>query len=179
MSLGLLALPGAAAAAPAQEPPPKKAAKAAKVAPGKPQPRPAANRRPAPPRRAQPARPRPPPSEPFPAHSALHCAQDEPGGYRERGEIAMTGRRVDALEWTVTVGRHGQCRFALDDFAQKAGQEQIELDARDASGCRLLIWRRGPRVTLAHQACERRCGEDLAERIWPISFDARTGRCAG
>ena len=123
------------------------------------------------------SRPRPAPLEPFPAHSALHCAQNEAGGYSERADVALTGRRVDALAWTATAGRHGQCRFDLADFTQRGGQDQVALDARDGSGCQLLIWRRGRRVTLAHQGCDQRCGEELSERIWPVSFDARGG-CA-
>ena len=55
---------------------------------------------------------------------------------------------------------------------------QVELTARDGSGCRLFVWQEPGRVTLAHAQCENRCTGDIYDEAWPVSFDPATGGCA-
>lgn len=122
---------------------------------------------------------KPPPAEPFPARSTLHCDRTEPGGYRETADVTLNDRVVRSLRWEVDTGRIGSCTFQLDDFRQVDGQDQIELRGIREPACRLLIWRRGPRVTLSAADCDKVCGDAVSERIWPVTFDDRSSQCAG
>ena len=107
-----------------------------------------------------------------------HCAQREEDGFREDATLAIDDNRVRAIDWQLWVGQRGTCRFALADFRQTREKPQIELAARDASGCKLLVWQEPGRVTLAHAGCESRCTPGIYDEAWPVLFDPPTGRCA-
>lgn len=109
-----------------------------------------------------------------------HCAQVEEDGFREDARLSVSDNRVQAIDWQLWVGRtpRGSCRFALADFRQTREKPQIELLARDGSGCRLFVWQEPGRVTLAHADCEARCTAGIYEEAWPVSFDPTSGTCA-
>jgi len=138
--------------------------------------------RPAPPPTATPA-PLPAPSRPGRiAERAITlqgaCAQTEVDGYRERATLKVRDNHVEALSWELHVGRRGSCSFEQVDFAQTRSRPHIELQARDGSGCRLMVWRDERRITLAHAGCAARCNPGIYDRAWPVMFDPTTGGCA-
>ncbi len=107
-----------------------------------------------------------------------HCTQQEEDGFREDARLVVDDNRVRAVDWRLWVGRRGTCRFALDDFRQTREKPQIELVAKDGSGCRLFVWQEPDRVTLAHAGCEARCTDGIYGEAWPVLFDPASGRCA-
>ena len=107
-----------------------------------------------------------------------HCAQLEEDGFREDARLAVSDNRVSAIDWQLWVGRRGSCRFTLDEFRQTREKPQVELVARDGSGCRLFVWQEPGRVTLAHADCEARCAAGIYDEAWPVSFDPSSGACA-
>ncbi len=121
---------------------------------------------------------RPTPIAYRPITIAAHCVQREEDGFREDARLVVDDNRVRALDWTLWVGRRGSCHFALDEFRQTREKPQVELRARDGSGCKLMVWQEPGRVTLAHTDCEQRCTPGIYEEAWPVSFDAPTGACA-
>jgi hypothetical protein len=106
------------------------------------------------------------------------CAETEEDGFREDARLVVDDNRVRALDWSLWVGSRGSCRFALADFRQTREKPQIELTARDASGCRLFVWQEPGRVTLAHAGCQAACTAGIYDQAWPALFDPDTGRCA-
>ena len=106
------------------------------------------------------------------------CAQREEDGFREDARLHVSDNEVRAIDWQLWVGDRGSCRFALADFRQVRTKPQVELAARDGSGCRLFVWQEPGRVTLAHAQCEDRCTAGIYDEAWPVSFDPATGGCA-
>lgn len=106
------------------------------------------------------------------------CTQTEQDGFREDATLVVRDNRVDALSWQLWAGRRGTCRFELAEFTQVRSRPSIELVARDASGCRLLVWQQSRRVTLAHAGCENRCTPGVYDEAWPVMFEPTTGACA-
>lgn len=106
------------------------------------------------------------------------CAQSEEDGFREDARLQVVDNEVRAIDWQLWVGTRGSCRFALADFSQTRRKPQVELAARDGSGCRLFVWQEPGRVTLAHVQCEARCSPGIYEEAWPVSFDPASGACA-
>ena len=106
------------------------------------------------------------------------CAQREEDGFREDARLSVSDNRVGAMDWQLWVGQRGTCRFTLADFRQTREKPQVELAARDGSGCRLFVWQEPGRVTLAHADCEQRCTVGIYDEAWPVSFDAASGGCA-
>lgn len=120
-------------------------------------------------------------STPIPDRSidlAAQCAQTEEDGYREQATLRVRDNTVEALAWELWVGRRGACRFDLGDFRQTRRRPHIELQARDGSRCRLLVWQDPRQVTLAHADCASRCTPGIYDEAWPVGFDSATGRCA-
>ncbi len=150
----------------------------------RPQPTPAPHPQPTPalPPTATPA-PLPAPSRPGriaerPINLQGACAQIEVDGYRERATLRVRDNHVEALSWDLHVGRRGSCSFEGVDFAQTRSRPHIELQARDGSGCKLMVWRDERRITLAHADCAARCTPGIYDRAWPVMFDPATGGCA-
>ncbi len=106
------------------------------------------------------------------------CAQTEDDGFREQATLRVRDNLVQALSWQLWVGRRGSCSFDQSGFTQTQRRPHIELQARDGSGCRLMIWQDPRRVTLAHAGCERRCSAGIYDQAWPVMFDPATGACA-
>ncbi len=123
---------------------------------------------------------RPTPIAYHPISIDAHCAQVEEDGFREDARLSVSDNRVRAIDWQLWVGRapRGSCRFALADFRQTREKPQIELLARDGSGCKLFVWQEPGRVTIAHADCEARCSAGIYEEAWPVSFDPASGACA-
>jgi hypothetical protein len=109
---------------------------------------------------------------------AAHCAGSEEDGFREDARLVVDDNRVKTIDWTLWVGQRGMCRFDLADFRQTREKPQIELAAKDGSGCKLLVWQEPGHVTLAHADCEARCTPGIYEQAWPVLFDPSSGRCA-
>lgn len=107
-----------------------------------------------------------------------HCAETEEDGFRENATLKVNDNQVQALQWQLWVGRQGSCSFHGQDFRQTQWRPQIELAARDGSGCKLMIWRDDRRITLAHAGCEARCTPGIYESAWPVMFDPAGGGCA-
>jgi hypothetical protein len=107
-----------------------------------------------------------------------HCAQREEDGFREDARLVIDDNRVKAIDWALWVGQRGTCRFELADFRQTREKPQVELTAKDGSGCKLLVWQEPGHVTLAHADCEARCTPGIYEQAWPVLFDPANGRCA-
>lgn len=124
------------------------------------------------------ASPRPTPIADRPIDLAGRCTQAEDDGFREQATLDVRDNRVEALSWQLWVGRRGSCRFDLEEFRQTRSRPSIELQARDGSGCRLMIWQEPRRVTLAHAGCEQRCTPGIYDDAWPVMFEPTTGRCA-
>ena len=106
------------------------------------------------------------------------CSQADDDGFREQAQLDVRKSAVQALNWQVWVGRKGTCRFDLDEFQQTKSRPHIELQARDRSGCKLLVYQDPRRVTLAHAGCERRCTNGVHDQAWPVMFNPRSGGCA-
>lgn len=106
------------------------------------------------------------------------CSQTDDDGFREAAHLEVSKGTVKTLAWQVWQGNKGSCRFDLDEFQQTRSRPHIELQARDRSGCKLLVYRDPRRVTLAHAGCESRCTGGIADQAWPVMFDPRNGRCA-
>ena len=121
---------------------------------------------------------RPAPIADRPIHLSGQCAQTEEDGYREEASLKVDDNQVTALSWQLWVGRRGACRFDLSEFRQTRRRPHIELQARDGSACRLMVWQEPRHVTLAHANCESRCSGGIYEEAWPVMFNPRTGRCA-
>lgn len=121
---------------------------------------------------------RPTPIAYHPITIDAHCAQREEDGFREDARLAVDDNHVRAIDWQLWVGTRGGCTFRSADFRQTREKPQIELVARDGSGCKLLVWQEPTRVTLAHVDCEARCTPGIYDEAWPVLFDPSNGRCA-
>lgn len=121
---------------------------------------------------------RPTPIAYHPISIDARCAQREEDGFREDARLVVADNAVRAIDWQLWVGQRGGCRFTLTDFRQTREKPQIELTAKDGSGCRLFVWQEPGRVTLAHAACEARCTAGVYDEAWPVSFDPASGSCA-
>jgi hypothetical protein len=86
--------------------------------------------------------------------------------------------REIALVWRIDGGSRGRCQFDFVDFEQRQARPHIELVARKASGCKLMIWRDPRHVTLSHAGCERVCPAAVLSDALPIIFDPASGGCA-
>ncbi len=106
------------------------------------------------------------------------CAQTEEDGFRENATLKVADNTVQSLQWQLSVGKRGSCRFSGNDFRQVQSRPHIELRARDGGGCKLMIWRDDRRITLAHAGCESRCTGDIYDEAWPVMFDPASGACA-
>jgi hypothetical protein len=106
------------------------------------------------------------------------CSQTDDDGFREQAHLDVRQGSVRALDWQILVGSKGACSFGLDQFRQTRTRPHIELEARDRSGCKLLVYQDPRRVTLAHAGCERLCTNGVHEQAWPVMFDPRSGGCA-
>lgn len=113
-----------------------------------------------------------------PIHLTGACSQTEEDGFREDARLVVRDNQVQQLDWSLWVGRRGQCRFELSEFRQTRARPSIELAARDGSSCRLMVWQAPQRITLAHAGCEARCSPGIYEDAWPVMFEPRTGGCA-
>ena len=107
-----------------------------------------------------------------------YCSQTEADGFRENATLRVRDSRVETLSWELQVGRRGTCRFEQADFEQTQSRPHIEMQARDGSGCKLMVWRDNRRITLAHAGCAARCTPGIYEDAWPVMFDPVSGRCA-
>jgi hypothetical protein len=121
---------------------------------------------------------RPTPIAYHPITIDAHCAEREEDGFREDARLVVDDNHVRALDWQLWVGRRGTCRFVLADFRQTRERPQVELRAKDGSGCKLFVWQEPGRVTLAHADCEARCTAGIYDEAWPVLFDASSGSCA-
>lgn len=121
---------------------------------------------------------RPTPIAYHPITVDAHCAQREEDGFREDARLSVSNNRVNAIDWRLWVGQRGTCHFELADFRQTREKPQVELTARDGSGCKLLVWQEPGRVTLAHADCEQRCTAGIYDEAWPVLFDPANGGCA-
>ena len=106
------------------------------------------------------------------------CSQSEPDGFREDARLSVARGTVQALDWSIQVGRRGSCSFRFADFRQVRSRPHIELQALDRSGCKLLVYQDPRRVTLGHAGCAARCTGGVEDEAWPVMFDPRTGGCA-
>lgn len=107
------------------------------------------------------------------------CSQTEDDGYREEARLLVRGNQVQALDWNVRVAGGGSCRFAMQDFRQTRTRPHIELAQRSGSACRLIVWQEPRGVTLAHTNCAEHCTpRGIDDKAWPVTFDARSGRCS-
>ena len=128
--------------------------------------------------RAQSSFSRPAPIADRPIDLDGRCEQTDEAGFREDATLRVADNVVQTLSWNLWVGKRGSCRFDQAEFRQTRRSPHIEMVARDGSGCRLLVWQDGRRVTLAHNGCERRCTPGVYEQAWPVMFDPRSGSCA-
>ncbi|MDO4905353.1 MAG: hypothetical protein Q4A16_07375 [Lautropia sp.] len=122
------------------------------------------------------------PAAPSIADFSGHCQQKEIDGFTEDARLQISGGQVQMLDWSIKVGRKGQCRFDLADFRQTRNSPHIELQAVSAgqrSSCKLLVYGEPRRLTLAHRGCDAFCSKKgLSEEAWPVMFNPTTGRCA-
>lgn len=107
------------------------------------------------------------------------CAQREEDGFREDATLKVVNNQVQNLQWQLWVGKRGSCRFNGPDFRQTRTSPHVEMQARDGSGCKLMVWREDRRITLAHAGCESRCTPaSIYESAWPVMFAPSGGGCA-
>lgn len=107
-----------------------------------------------------------------------NCSQTDDDGFREQAVLSVRNSAVSALDWRIWIGRKGSCVFDLNEFKQVRSRPHIELQARDSSGCKLMVYQDPRRVTLAHAGCERSCTAGVYDQAWPVMFDPRSGSCA-
>nr|WP_261634728.1 hypothetical protein [Cupriavidus gilardii] len=124
-----------------------------------------------------------PPAPPTPIAARVielagYCSRTEEDGFREEARMRVASNEVQALSWKLWVSRRGSCAFDLADFRQTRKAPHIELQARDDSGCKLMVWQDPRRVTLAHANCQQRCTPGIYEEAWPVMFDPGNGMCA-
>ncbi|MGY8524885.1 hypothetical protein [Paracidovorax citrulli] len=123
--------------------------------------------------------PAPPPPIPHrQIELAGYCSRTEDDGFREEARVRVADNEVKALTWKLWVSRRGSCAFDLGEFRQVMRLPHIELLARDASGCKLMVWQDPRRITLAHAGCQQRCTPGIYEEAWPVMFDPDNGMCA-
>jgi hypothetical protein len=113
-----------------------------------------------------------------PINVAGNCSQTEEDGFRESAQVQIDNNEVRALTWKLWVGKKGQCSFEGTEFSQSQSRPHIELQAKDGSGCKLMIWQTPQRVTLAHANCQKRCTAGVYDDAWPVMFHPQTGACA-
>jgi ABC-type uncharacterized transport system involved in gliding motility auxiliary subunit len=113
-----------------------------------------------------------------PINVAGNCSQTEEDGFRESAQVQIDNNEVRALTWKIWVGKKGQCSFEGTEFSQSQSRPHIELQAKDGSGCKLMIWQTPQRVTLAHADCQKRCTAGVYDDAWPVMFHPQTGACA-
>lgn len=106
------------------------------------------------------------------------CKQTEQDGYAEDATVDVTGGKVTALSWKISVPRRGTCRFNASQFKQTKTSPSVELLARNGSGCKLLMWSDARRITLAHAGCAKFCTPGVYDKAWPVMFNPKNGRCA-
>ncbi|MEZ5650808.1 MAG: hypothetical protein R3E87_09705 [Burkholderiaceae bacterium] len=106
------------------------------------------------------------------------CTQREIDGFAEDANIHVSNGEVRELNWLITIGKRGSCRFRADQFRQTRTSPTVEMLARDGSGCKLMMWGDPRRITLAHAGCATYCSKGIYDKAWPVMFDPLTGRCA-
>ncbi len=106
------------------------------------------------------------------------CTQTEEDGFREQAVLTVDKNEVRNMSWQITVGKRGSCQFDMKEFAQTQKSPHIELQAKDGSKCRLLVWQTPDRVTLAHSNCQKHCTAGIYDDAWPVMFNPKTGACA-
>jgi hypothetical protein len=106
------------------------------------------------------------------------CSQTEEDGYREHATLTVRNNQVQSMAWQLWVGKKGTCKFDFADFAQTKTRPSIELNARDGSGCKLVIYQDPRRVTLGFADCQKRCTGSIYDEAYPVMFDPKTGSCA-
>ncbi len=136
------------------------------------------------PRPVEPARPSSSTKAP-PAPIADHkidlagsCTQTEEDGYREQATLTVRDNQVQNMAWQLWVGKKGTCKFDFADFAQTKTRPSIELNARNGSGCKLVIYQDPRRVTLGFAECQKYCTGGIYDEAYPVMFDPKTGGCA-
>ena len=109
---------------------------------------------------------------------AGNCTQTEEDGYREQATLTVRDNQVHSMAWQLWVGKKGTCKFDFADFAQTKTRPSIELNARNGSGCKLVIYQDPRRVTLGFAECQKYCTGSIYDEAYPIMFDPKTGGCA-
>lgn len=90
----------------------------------------------------------------------------------------MRDNQVHSMAWQLWVGKKGTCKFDFADFAQTKTRPSIELNARNGSGCKLVIYQDPRRVTLGFAECQKYCTGSIYDEAYPVMFDPKTGGCA-
>ncbi len=106
------------------------------------------------------------------------CKQTESDGYAEDARVNVINGKVTALDWNILIPRRGTCHFEGARFRQTKSSPSIKMEARDGSGCNLMMWSDPRRVTLAHSGCAKFCTQGAYAKAWPVMFHPQTGRCA-
>jgi hypothetical protein len=106
------------------------------------------------------------------------CTQTEEDGYREQATLTVRDNQVQSMAWQLWVGKKGTCKFDFADFAQTKTRPSIELNARNGSGCKLVIYQDPRRVTLGFAECQKYCTAGIYDEAYPVMFDPKTGGCA-
>jgi hypothetical protein len=106
------------------------------------------------------------------------CTQTEEDGFKEQAVLTVDKNEVRSMNWQITVGKRGSCQFDIKEFVQTQKSPHIELQAKDGSKCRLLVWQTPDRVTLAHNNCQKHCTPGIYDDAWPVMFNPKTGACA-
>jgi hypothetical protein len=106
------------------------------------------------------------------------CTQTEEDGYREQATLTVRDNQVQSMAWQLWVGKKGTCKFDFADFVQVKTRPSIELNARNGSGCKLVIYQDPRRVSLGFADCQKYCTGTIYDEAFPVMFDPKTGACA-
>lgn len=112
-----------------------------------------------------------------PLNVKIDCIFRDETGYNGTVKLAVEEARVQSLEATVNVPRHGSCRFDLKNFRQTRGLPTVKLmHLRDR--CSVHLWEQGEQVTVAFLQCQKMCAGKAWDHLWPILISRRDGTCA-
>lgn len=106
----------------------------------------------------------------------LQCAIRHPGGHSETASVHMQGTDVVAIAWQYQRADGSRCVMDVRN-ASWIAPDHLRL----ASGCELLFWHQGTRITVAPitDSCARSCtSRQSLEGLLPVAFNLSTGGCA-
>lgn len=102
------------------------------------------------------------------------CRYRDEAGYEVAARLDVSYAEVRAFAASVSVPRHGSCRFD-GPFTQTRRTPSVQLRAAD--GCEVNIWEQAHQVTIGFAGCASRCTRGTFDYVYPIIIDRQSGQC--